>query len=243
MGGDSSRYGDNRSDNVSLRESLSALMDGEVAEFEVRRILRAVPGDAGLRAAWHRYQLASQVMHGDLSRDLTDLSIRISAAIDAEPALGELRPGSWRSRLGRVAVAASVAVIAVFGVNQFQSGVTPAAPLATAPLASAVVQAQGSALYPDGSAVTAEPVASMPAPGFHFPRVGVRAVSLDSFDRPQQRVEMVGSQTLVGEVSQQQIQAYLSALIRTHAERESFGASGESLSVAPLSQYQDDPRR
>ena len=41
----------------ALQESLSALMDNEADELELRRVLAACGEDAEMRAAWSRYQL------------------------------------------------------------------------------------------------------------------------------------------------------------------------------------------
>ena len=49
----------------ALQESLSAVMDNEADELELRRVLGA-SNDADLRATWSRYQVARAVMHKDL---------------------------------------------------------------------------------------------------------------------------------------------------------------------------------
>jgi sigma-E factor negative regulatory protein RseA len=232
-----------------LRESISALMDGEVAELEMRRTLGALANDPDLRATWHRYQLISMAMRGDLPGDLVDLSKQIGEAIDAEPAhrvAGPLNNAvvatkKWISPLGRIAVAASVAVMAVFVMQKFQSE-APAANLVAATQVDRV-QTVSETEAPSAKVASNE-VQNAPSqvlPGFHFPRVSARTVSLDSSPRPQQRVEMVGSQTLVGPVSPQQIQFYLNALIQNHAERESFGTTQAELPLgqAPASFDQD----
>ena len=46
-----------------LQESLSALMDNEADELEVRRVLQAAEQDPALRSTWSRYQVARAVMH------------------------------------------------------------------------------------------------------------------------------------------------------------------------------------
>jgi len=220
-----------------LRESISALMDGEVAELEMHRTLSALANDPDLRATWQRYQLISMAMRGDLSGDLVDLSKQIGEAIDAEPARGVagtrgvaghdnnvlVAAKKWISPLGRTAVAASVAVVAVFMMQKFQAD-APKANLMVATKADrvqAVAETEASSARVSPTELQSPP--SQALPGFHFPRVSARTVSLESSPRPQQRVEMVGSQTLVGPVSQQQIQFYLNALIQHHAERESVG--------------------
>lgn len=47
----------------ALQETLSAVMDNEADELELRRVLAACGEDAELRSTWSRYQLARSVMH------------------------------------------------------------------------------------------------------------------------------------------------------------------------------------
>lgn len=93
---------------------LSALMDGEGSEFEVRRALTLVSPDPELRRKWGRYHLAAAAMRGELVTLGPDLSARIAAALDSEPAP---RNHTALRAAGRVAVAASVAFLTVVGVR------------------------------------------------------------------------------------------------------------------------------
>ena len=72
-----------------IRESLSALMDGEADELELRRVLARLDEDEELKEQWHRYHVIQSVIrqqHDALTDDVldTDLSARISAAISEE---------------------------------------------------------------------------------------------------------------------------------------------------------------
>lgn len=49
----------------ALQESLSAVMDNEADELELRRVLNAFD-DVETRETWARYQIARAVMHKDL---------------------------------------------------------------------------------------------------------------------------------------------------------------------------------
>jgi sigma-E factor negative regulatory protein RseA len=142
-----------------MNESLSALMDGEASDLEVRRVLKSE--DAELDQRWQRYQLASAAMRkeSDSGFGLVDLSTSISEVIANEPVFsssvefdGELQAekittkdkvvGLW-SNIGRFAVAASVAGAVVVGV-QFSpndvsntvatSTATPVAPVSGQPI-------------------------------------------------------------------------------------------------------------
>ncbi|MGB5096355.1 MAG: sigma-E factor negative regulatory protein [Porticoccaceae bacterium] len=93
---------------------LSALMDGEVGDFELRRTLGQISQDPELRRKWDRYHLAAAAMRGELASAAPDLSGRIAAALAREP--GPRSRTALRT-LGRVAVAASVAVLTVVGVR------------------------------------------------------------------------------------------------------------------------------
>ena len=110
----------NQKSSQQLNESLSALMDGEASELEVRRIIKS--DDADLKERWHRYQLASATMKGEFKLESpVDLSASISAAIAEEatysqPAKQQGHRHFW-SRLGRFGVAASVAGAVVIGVQ------------------------------------------------------------------------------------------------------------------------------
>ena len=64
----------------ALQESLSAVMDNEADELELRRVLAAAGDDAELRGTWSRYQLARAVMHKELLEPRLDIAAAVSAA-------------------------------------------------------------------------------------------------------------------------------------------------------------------
>lgn len=150
----------------ALDESMSAVMDGEAGELELRRVLAAAGEDAQARARWARYQLARDVMHRQSVLPGLDLSAAVAAVIDAEPAAAAApvaapRARGWQ-RLGRFAVAASVTLVVLAGVRWYHQdealqlaqqaapAVQPALPVVTAPQAPAVL-----ASFPAESAETA----------------------------------------------------------------------------------------
>lgn len=104
----------------SLHETLSALMDDEAEQLEIRRALHASEQDPEVRRSWERYHLARSVMHKEPWNTHIDLSAGITAALAEEPSLTP-RPASnqprWKVQLGRVAVAASVTVAVLIGVR------------------------------------------------------------------------------------------------------------------------------
>ncbi len=107
-------------------EELSALMDGETSELELRRLLKNIESDQALCQKWSRYQLASSILKGQtqgkaLDWQKVDISARVQQAIADEPAYqGTAQPKS-RIRSGlikpfaNVAVAASVSAAVIVG--------------------------------------------------------------------------------------------------------------------------------
>lgn len=106
------------------RQTLSALLDNEADELELRRLLKAAESDPDLVDHWRRYNLAQAVMLGHEVRPVSkELSRNIAAAIagDSVPART-----AWGKSTGRFAVAASVAVLVFaglqYGLKPFQAG-------------------------------------------------------------------------------------------------------------------------
>lgn len=118
----------------ALQESLSALLDNETDELELRRVLAASEG-GDVRATWARYQVARAVMHKELLMPQLDLAARVSAALADEPALVPVvaaRRLPWAG-LGRLAVAASVTVAVLAGVRLYNQDDITSAQLAQGP--------------------------------------------------------------------------------------------------------------
>jgi sigma-E factor negative regulatory protein RseA len=101
----------------ALQESLSAVMDNEADELELRRVLNAFD-DVETRDTWARYQIARAVMHKDLLLPRLDIAAAVSAALAEEAVPAKASRGPWRS-LGRLAVAASVTVAVLAGVRLY----------------------------------------------------------------------------------------------------------------------------
>jgi sigma-E factor negative regulatory protein RseA len=129
-----------------LKESLSAVMDGEADEFEIRRVLNEAAGDPDLRGVWERYHLVRSVMRGEGGVRAADrLSARFWTQIDAgdearaagssEPIdAGAHAPRSnwmtWGQRVAGLAVAAGVAAAVVIGYRSDESTKALPAPVA-----------------------------------------------------------------------------------------------------------------
>lgn len=119
-------------------EALSALMDGEAQELELRRLLDAVDRDPALRSRWARQQRVSVGMHGQRIADpAVDVSRGVREALEA-------KSGINRNPLWSVAVAASVTLAVVMGGQQLMlpdAGVQPL--VAVSELSRAVVPVSG----------------------------------------------------------------------------------------------------
>lgn len=157
----------------SLQESISALMDGEAEQLEIRRVLQATDQDPAVRGTWERYQLARAVMHKEPWQSNVDLSAGIAAALANEPApRASAKLASAWNTLGKVAVAASVTVAVLVGVRMVNDGSTPGEPAMVAdraaPVAAEPVQAPVAAPQA-GTAVLAGFSSSADAQSAHAP--------------------------------------------------------------------------
>lgn len=118
-----------------LRESLSATIDDEADEFELRRVLDEMEKDERLRETWQRYHLIGAHMRllrrGSLELLDVDLREKVWAALDldnresaaevpeadvAAPA-NDSRRRKLLGRLTGLAVAATVAFAVVYGIG------------------------------------------------------------------------------------------------------------------------------
>lgn len=87
--------------------ALSALMDDEAQELELRRLLASVAEDPVLRARWRRQQLVRDLIQGrQVNRSELDVTAGVREAICRQP-------GVARNPLWSMAVAASVTIAVV----------------------------------------------------------------------------------------------------------------------------------
>jgi sigma-E factor negative regulatory protein RseA len=189
-------------DNQSRhKESLSTLMDGVAGELELHRTLKAISEDAELRATWSRYHLVRSTIHNELPETFSDLSSSIGAAIAEEPEHKFVAARSvWRS-IGRAAIAASVTVVAVLGVQQFN-------------LSESEHDAQVLAVEQAG-----QPVLTMPS-GFRVPTLVTRNVSSDNSKtvRYQPRPMILLNQSPIDSATKQQIERYFNTMMERHTQ-------------------------
>jgi sigma-E factor negative regulatory protein RseA len=111
----------------NARESLSALMDNEGDELELRRVLKAMDESPDAAAAWRRYHLMRSLMRREPEVDvMTDLSAGITARLRDEPVpqLDAETPAPRRALpMARSAgIAAAVSLMVITGVQFYNGG-------------------------------------------------------------------------------------------------------------------------
>lgn len=110
------------------RERLSALMDNEAGEHELRQVLKALDEEPTLVDTWKRYHLAQSALRRDAGAWAgVDLRASLAARLDAEAPQRRLprlsRP--VMQALASVAVAASVAMVTVIGWQGLRGEAVP----------------------------------------------------------------------------------------------------------------------
>lgn len=158
---------------VYHRQQLSAMLDGELSPDEARFMLRRLEHDIELAACWERWQVGGDVLRGRADDLLpSDFAHRVAlaihaggaSAVSAQPAVAGTRPRF--ARWGGAAIAASVALLAIFVVRQPQDALQPgtgdapssmvASRAGTAPADPIENPASASAAAPDAMALAVE---------------------------------------------------------------------------------------
>ncbi len=212
--------------NIREKETLSALMDGEASELELHRTLKSSAQSDELRDTWRRYQLAASAMRRDLPPHVIDYSSSIRAALEDEPTLGKNAVISRMMKpLGRFAIAASVAAVAIVGVQQYSQPNGLSAPIAS------VDDVQVNFVNPQ----------LRTAADFGIPAVTARTVSASSepsnYRAPQPVI--VVKEMAPDEVTREQVQAYLNELMSRHTEHAAFNTNQGMLPYARMPATQD----
>jgi len=109
-----------------MRESISAMVDDEAQQLELQRVLKAGVADSAVAEQWQRYQLASSLLkrQADQVTMDTELADRVRAAmvdeaeLQAVPVVSVAEKTAWWKPVSGFAVAASVTMMMVFGVQQ-----------------------------------------------------------------------------------------------------------------------------
>jgi sigma-E factor negative regulatory protein RseA len=205
----------------NARESLSALMDNEGDELELRRVLKALEASPDAAEAWRRYHLMRSLMRREPDIDVaTDLSAGIMARLKDEqpPRMDAPAPTTRRSLpFARSAgIAAAVSLMVITGVQFYGGGGSDG----TQPSV-----AGGSAAQPAPASLAAGESAAPPSlvnlPLFQLPQgagqglmtVGAGADASPMFMAPGQRQSL-----LIDEEQARLLQSYLDR----HAEGAAY---------------------
>lgn len=213
----------------NARESLSALMDNEGDELELRRVLKSLEEAPDAAEAWRRYHLMRSLMRREGEVDVsTDLSAGILARLEEEPAPGREETASPVSRrslpLARSAgIAAAVSLMVITGV-QFYNGGLPATsvgqPAEVAGAGTGQTAPASLAAAPGGAAEAVRRPALADLPLFSLPQgdgglmtVGAGGGATPMFMAPSQR------QSLMADEEQARL---LQAYLDRHAEGAAY---------------------
>lgn len=156
-----------------LYEQISAFVDGELQEHETELLLKRLEREPELRAALVRYStMGASLREGTRLGVTRSFAVRVSTAIAASgaaPAPAPLRKGldsRWLRAIAGLGVAATVAAVAILGVQQLQ-----------APLPGTATQVASTSLSPepvvigDVSSSSEAPSYTVPAPITDVPLV------------------------------------------------------------------------
>lgn len=134
----------------TLHEQISALVDDELAEAEQALLINRLEGDVTLRDSLLRYQLISDSLQNHLPRKIDpDFNVGVQLALQDEPDVHARRP----VRLARlfkpvagIAIAASVAVVAVLSLQSVRQQAPATAAIASAPVTDEFARTDGAPL-------------------------------------------------------------------------------------------------
>lgn len=141
---------------TELNENLSDLMDSELDAAQIDQVLAKLQKDPEAKKTWSRFHLMRDVMQNDYSPVLdSNFADKVARAIESEPAIVAapakksshlsdsessnvvVKPAfNWKRNLTGLAVAASVAMVSIIGLNTLrdnQAGSTKDAMVASGP--------------------------------------------------------------------------------------------------------------
>lgn len=225
-----------------LFESLSALVDNEANELEVRRLLKNIENNPELLERWRRYHLIGSALRKERSVQISGpnrLAESVASYIDAAPsqvqAAGSGAGAGWRQLIGKSAVAASFAATLVLGFN-ILGGTTGDPAVEPSQLASA----------PPSSAGTMSAAATLHTPvGFELPLPEARTVSTVSSGAAMPSALPFSQQGLsqMDDITDPATQQFLNQLLIRHAERSSTHGSLGIMPFARVSRMNTESLR
>jgi sigma-E factor negative regulatory protein RseA len=216
----------------TLKESLSALMDGQADELEIRRLLDATEGErrSDLRNAWMRYHMVSRSIRGEGSATAIDCSSAIANALQTERAHAASPAKKVFEVLGQFTVAASVAMMTIWGVQEFNN---PSLELGT----------QSAALERYDVDINTRPAMQFPA-GFE-PRIDAQTVSAGSIER---RATTATPKRILPAIDQQafpahKIRTHIDRMLIKHSENSTLNSAHGSIPLVDVNKVDVTPER
>ncbi|MEH6550203.1 MAG: sigma-E factor negative regulatory protein [Pseudomonadales bacterium] len=106
-----------------LRDSISAMLDGEANEMDLARVLKSAASEENdeQREIWRRYHLVSSVMRGEVDdTSHIDISRRVRESLAEEAVIHNRRFSGLLKPFASVAVAATVTVAILSGTQLYQ---------------------------------------------------------------------------------------------------------------------------
>ena len=142
-------------------EHLSSLMDGELSREAGLFLTRRLFKDDAMCAKWERYHLIRDCIRQPGSKQMvTGLSVKLSATLDAEdsPGVSAWRNNRWLKPVSGLAIAASVALVAIMVAAPQQGQVpTEAGTAQSAPVNKPFVSPNAISVTPASQAVSYSP--------------------------------------------------------------------------------------
>ena len=213
--------------NDRMNESLSALVDGEADELEIRRVLNQMEQDDELHQRWNRYQLMGAVMRGEPAT-MVDLSKGIMQALDGEP-MDEV-PGGSVAAMGQ---ADSVPAAAAGG--RFRSGWVASGAVA-ASVAFAVLLGARFLEAPDSTSAPA--VAAVDTPAATAVPVVAPVAEPSARAALESAVASVESEPVVDEARLREAQQRLHDYVMQHSQQAAMGNGNGLLPFARATSYE-----
>ena len=96
-------------------ESLSALLDNEADELTLPRILSCYEENSDIAEKWRRYNVVQAAIHNEVVQVSPELRKGIHEGVTGERDVDRFKVSIFSDQLLKIAIAASVATICVFG--------------------------------------------------------------------------------------------------------------------------------
>jgi sigma-E factor negative regulatory protein RseA len=162
-----------------IEEQISAFMDGELHETEHANLIHQICHDEQLKSRWQHYHLISDALKNNISSPVTahcQFTQSVMAALENEPTVFaptamKHKTSNVKQKIAGVAIAASVAAVAVIGVQSMNQSKEPAPSLAEMPSPDQYVRMEQS--QPE---VATEPTVASTEPSTLAPTPAVPAI-------------------------------------------------------------------